>query len=125
MAITYTWYYYYLEAAEVVRCISLAVAHLHHMQVAHRDLKVITHLLLYIMYNVYIYTYTNLEAITSLQSCVCMCTCFSCSCLLVGGGGCGIIKAKHSKGRGNSSFNTKLLYLQVFIIFIAGELTVQ
>ena len=31
---------HYLEAAEVVRCISLAVAHLHHMDIAHRDLKV-------------------------------------------------------------------------------------
>jgi serine/threonine protein kinase len=27
------------EAAEIIRSISLAVAHLHHMQVAHRDLK--------------------------------------------------------------------------------------
>ena len=28
------------EAAEIIRCVSLAVAHLHHMQIAHRDLKV-------------------------------------------------------------------------------------
>ena len=29
------------EAAEIVRAISLAVAHLHHLNIAHRDLKVL------------------------------------------------------------------------------------
>ena len=31
------------EAAEIVRSISLAVDHLHHLNIAHRDLKVIVH----------------------------------------------------------------------------------
>jgi len=35
--------YHSTEAAEIVRSISLAVAHLHHMNVAHRDLKVRMH----------------------------------------------------------------------------------
>lgn len=33
-------YFVITEAAEIVRGVSLAVAHLHHMQIAHRDLKV-------------------------------------------------------------------------------------
>lgn len=78
----YTWYYYYLEAAEVVRCISLAVAHLHHMQVAHRDLKVITHLLLYICI-MYIYIHTLIWKQLPLSNCVCVCTCFSFSCFVM------------------------------------------
>ena len=31
---------YKTEAAEIIRFVCLAVAHLHHMQLAHRDLKV-------------------------------------------------------------------------------------
>ena len=40
-------YFFYLEAAATVRMISMAIIHLHTMNIAHRDLKVMKYVVVY------------------------------------------------------------------------------